>query len=463
MKRLFLTFLMILSIIATYADVPKALFVYGKEGSPRAFFYDDIVKLTLSRTDTNDIQHEKYVSQEIHTVDSIYRIPLVDIDSIGFHPLPTILHPGVSRLTENFEKYILSLDENDIHLSKSIPASLIPSVGSKLVSTTVNDRQPYGIRCSVTGIEHTTDEIILHAEELALTDAYQQLFDAYTLESYYDLSNPDDVSLKMRERERNVNRLSFNTDGIIQFDPFELDTPGFVNILDALGVNALSQEEVENVERSFDIGVKAGVKKFILRGVPQFTYNAFLSITPQWNLENKLIPVVEVQSSGSFNMDFTIEQTTSLEGTASFTMPSDALLKGEALFKKFKDKYGVVTEFKGGFFCNLKLESVSSSTINFPIKIGWCFNKRWEKLQDYLETAVNIYDGVKNPSESVAKYFPSLARTMSHTLKNMTINYNYAFGSMTFETGFVTEFSMNMGVPSQDWGEINTKGFGASL
>lgn len=79
----------LLLAIATTASVraqseTSAFYIYQNDGHFDGFFYDQVQKITLSKLDTLGIEHEDYVSQEIITADSTYRIMLTAIDSVGF-------------------------------------------------------------------------------------------------------------------------------------------------------------------------------------------------------------------------------------------------------------------------------------------------------------------------------------------------------------------------------------------
>ena len=62
----------------------EAFYIYRNDGKFDGFFYDDVQRMGVSKTDLNGDEHEVYVVQEIQTKDSLYRIPLAAIDSIGF-------------------------------------------------------------------------------------------------------------------------------------------------------------------------------------------------------------------------------------------------------------------------------------------------------------------------------------------------------------------------------------------
>lgn len=73
----------------------QAFYIYQNDGHFDGFFYDEIEKMSFSFLDTLGVEHDEIVSQEIVTADSVYRIMLSAIDSIGFVQPETKYGPQV--------------------------------------------------------------------------------------------------------------------------------------------------------------------------------------------------------------------------------------------------------------------------------------------------------------------------------------------------------------------------------
>lgn len=73
----------------------QAFYIYQNDGHFDGFFYDEIEKMSFSFLDTLGVEHDEIVSQEIFTADSVYRIMLSAIDSIGFVQPETKYGPQV--------------------------------------------------------------------------------------------------------------------------------------------------------------------------------------------------------------------------------------------------------------------------------------------------------------------------------------------------------------------------------
>ena len=74
--------LLLLGIQNTQAQ--EAFYVYRNDGDFNGFFFDQVTRISYSKTDLDGIEHDIYVIQEVETSDSLYRIPLSSIDSVGF-------------------------------------------------------------------------------------------------------------------------------------------------------------------------------------------------------------------------------------------------------------------------------------------------------------------------------------------------------------------------------------------
>ena len=102
MKRLILSLLLLAGFASLQAQ--EAFYIYRNDGEFNGFFYDDVKSMRLSKTDLDLTERDEYVVQEIETEDTIYRIPLCAIDSIGFQQ-PEIIMKKMYDLGHNSTDY----------------------------------------------------------------------------------------------------------------------------------------------------------------------------------------------------------------------------------------------------------------------------------------------------------------------------------------------------------------------
>ena len=141
----------------------EAFYIYRNDGDFNGFFYDQVEEMRYSRLDLDGVEHDEYVVQEVVTTDSIYRIPLAAIDSVGFVQPDIILNPRLKNLDEvGISDYVEMYDAKygTIWLYSITPEDLLPEVGDVLVSFDApvynpsNDENYSGIGRKVTGVNY---------------------------------------------------------------------------------------------------------------------------------------------------------------------------------------------------------------------------------------------------------------------------------------------------------------------
>ncbi|MBR6867706.1 MAG: hypothetical protein IKN02_05715, partial [Prevotella sp.] len=121
----------------------EAFYIYQNDGHFDGFFFDQVKQISYSRLDTLGVEYKDYVSQEIVTEDSVYRIMLTAIDSVSFYQPEIKYAKGFRNMREDglwsyFLKYINDKDLGHVLVfSASMPAELKPKVGDVLFCDSV--------------------------------------------------------------------------------------------------------------------------------------------------------------------------------------------------------------------------------------------------------------------------------------------------------------------------------------
>ena len=141
-----------------------ALYIYRNDGRFNAFFFDDIERFEYSKIDTLGIEHDDMVVQEIYALDSIYRIPLSAIDSIGFVTPETIYKKDVAHTSASeMWNYVVGSDSSTVLLlADNTPKTLIPKVGDKIVTTDSRDYLPGGFYGRVNRVDDIAGSTLPH-------------------------------------------------------------------------------------------------------------------------------------------------------------------------------------------------------------------------------------------------------------------------------------------------------------
>lgn len=178
MKNKALLYLILCLFISSYNDIDaqNCTYIYRNDGHINAFYNDNIDSLRYSKTDINGVLKETWVTQEIFTPDSIYRIPLWTIDSIGFITPETIYRPGVIKLEDGLMPYITKCDSLTLYLAPSVPEKILPHKGDRLVTLNMTEVLPIGFAGKVVDLRKSDGEHIIECELTPLNDIFEQYY-----------------------------------------------------------------------------------------------------------------------------------------------------------------------------------------------------------------------------------------------------------------------------------------------
>lgn len=167
--------LVLLMTVGQQLQAQEAFYVYRNDGGFNGFLYDEVIRMNFSKIDFEGIEHDDYVIQEIETPDSLYRIPLVAIDSIGFQQPEMEFQSDVMRMNEAWLPYVIRVTENSITFSPSTPIALLPRKGQVVVAEVFEPPLETGFSGRVNQISTSPDGIVCDVEEVLLSDIYKRL------------------------------------------------------------------------------------------------------------------------------------------------------------------------------------------------------------------------------------------------------------------------------------------------
>jgi len=186
-----------------------ALYIFRNDGGFNAFFFRDIDHFEYSKVDTLGVEHDDYVTQEIHALDSVFRIPISAIDSVAFVTPETKYRADAFVAQANLVDYVIASDSSTwFRVKKETPAGLLPKVGDKLLIEQSCDLLPGGFSGKVTALDQATDGITVRTERISLTEVYEQYvwkFDGSQLQ-------PEDAT---RTRAADDDKITGNAEGSI--------------------------------------------------------------------------------------------------------------------------------------------------------------------------------------------------------------------------------------------------------
>lgn len=176
MKKLFIFLLAYLSAFISIAkNGNTTLYIYRNDGMFNAFFYSEVDSMLCSMIDTMGIDQNEYVVQEIYTTDSLYRIPLCAIDSISFITPKVEYQKNVKVINTLWSDYVISVDEQSIEISKTIPSELMPNVGQVIISETYEHPFEKGFAGRVSEINSEGANHLILCSDVTIKEIYKTL------------------------------------------------------------------------------------------------------------------------------------------------------------------------------------------------------------------------------------------------------------------------------------------------
>ncbi|MBP5361145.1 MAG: BACON domain-containing protein [Bacteroidaceae bacterium] len=147
---LVLTLLGAINTVAQTIEDGEAFYIYRNDGDFDGFFCDQVQEIRYSKLDLDSVEWTEYVVQEVVTADSIYRIPLAAIDSVGFVQPEIKFNPKVRHMDMlGMSQYVIAVDSMTLLFSNNLPQSLMPHEGDVLLGFTgVLEQEGFGGRAN---------------------------------------------------------------------------------------------------------------------------------------------------------------------------------------------------------------------------------------------------------------------------------------------------------------------------
>ena len=200
MKRISLIILLAAITLSGMAQtIGEAFYIYRNDGQFNAFFRDEVQAIEYSYYDADSIKYEEIVTQVVITADSVYKIPLAAIDSVGFVQPENVLKSGTISLTGSILDYLVKVEGVYLYFLSNTPSDILPRVGDKLVTIDMTELFPCGYAGEVVAVDNRDGYKVVECSGLELEDVY----DSY---SYVMDYSPDDENAQQMMRAPNVDR-----------------------------------------------------------------------------------------------------------------------------------------------------------------------------------------------------------------------------------------------------------------
>ena len=162
--------------------IGDAFYIYRSDGQFNAFFRDEVDSIAYSYYDTDSVRYEEVVTQLVYIADSIYRIPLAAIDSVGFVQQAPVYEENTTELSGELIDYVISVDGMVINMRGDTPEWLLPKKGDKLAQLGFTDLFPNGFVGQVASVTSHDGMISVACDSLTIDDVVKVYSGVYRLE-----------------------------------------------------------------------------------------------------------------------------------------------------------------------------------------------------------------------------------------------------------------------------------------
>jgi len=167
MKRVLLALSFWLLAIG-FVNAQEAFYIYRNDGDFNGFFYDEVIEIRQSKIGVDSVEYDRWVTQEVVLEDTIYRIPLAAIDSIGFQQPEIKFNPKVRFMErDGYSKYFKYQSNGAVVFRDELPADMELKVGDVLIglpSDSISERYEYYNR-SFSMVIETVERRVMFGEE----------------------------------------------------------------------------------------------------------------------------------------------------------------------------------------------------------------------------------------------------------------------------------------------------------
>lgn len=158
----------------------NAYYFHFHDKGIQVFYTDMVDSMTVSKVDLDGIEHDDFVTQQVWMNDTVFNYALADIDSVSFVTPSTIYQPGVVKLEDGLENYVVSQDSLTIIFRTDTPSDLLPRKKDKLVYLRQTDLFPAGFAGEVVEVVKENSGYKVDCTLASLSDIFVR---------YYSTSN----------------------------------------------------------------------------------------------------------------------------------------------------------------------------------------------------------------------------------------------------------------------------------
>ena len=200
-KRISLIILLAAVTLSGMAQtIGEAFYVYRNDGQFNAFFRDEVISIDYSYEDADGNTYDEIVTQLVVTEDSIYKIPLAAIDSVGFVQPEIVAKPDTRDMTGSMLDYLVKFENASLYFLATMPSELLPKVGDKLYTLEMTEILPVGFFGEVISVKNKGGFWVVECSGLDIED----IFDSYSYT--VEVVSEGEHAARMRRAQPSIDR-----------------------------------------------------------------------------------------------------------------------------------------------------------------------------------------------------------------------------------------------------------------
>ena len=313
MKRGLALLIAIVAMLIPAKAQDDAMYVYRNDGPLNAFLMERVDSMSFSNIGVDGLEYAVPVVQEIWTKDSLYRIPISAIDSIGYQTPEPILKKDLFLIDESNVSYVKAVNEEALAITFNSSAASLPTKGQIIFCDLMEEPFPMGFAGRVKDIQSAAEGFVYVCEIVNPDEVYDRLL----VVGHVGSDGEEYSSAKRRlPRKKHVDA-TYNIN-VPLFKLVKISGKGTFNVDYTIDINAFNDEPVNcqvlfQHDTEWDLGIQW--KKDDVQGAIPNPKDKKELLKEYWNTPITLFDVYGLKLQGKLGGYFSYTDGFSVELT----------------------------------------------------------------------------------------------------------------------------------------------------
>ena len=289
-----------------------AMYVFRNDGRMNAFLMNQVDSLTYSCVGADGVDYGFPVAQLVWTKDSLYRIPVASIDSIGYQTPDPIFKKDIFFIDESNVSTVANVDFNTMAITFNAGTVNLPADGQIIYSDLEEGLFPMGFSGRVTSVTTRNGQPVYICQSAGPEEVFDRLLMVGRIES--DGTHYNSARRRLSKEKHAEPEYSINT---TLFDFLTLDGKGTLILDYDLDINAFNSEPATfylKMKHDFSVDIKLKVEEKDMQGAIDSPYVPDEKVKELWSFP------IELLSVGPIHLDLNVGSYFSYGGAFSMEL-----------------------------------------------------------------------------------------------------------------------------------------------